>query len=211
MRRGTGSKIGFILFGLILFLTSGSSFYYSNRAYLNTVQIRKEQLKKVSFLDRNELNRIVYRMALTSSRKEVSAFFDEYTKDRLVTEAILSAAIINDTPIMISFALVWKESQFDQHAVGKNAKSADYGLWQLNSLTFYKLSKKQMFDPMTNSKLGAEYLRKKYDEHLRWEKALLAYNCGGISKVPETSINYLCDVLKLEEDISLDFIQRFLA
>ena len=210
MKRPIGKGIFIVLFGLLLLFVSSSSFFYAHKTYLATQDIRKEQAK-THFLTREELNNIVLRLCMTKARNQIDSFFDELTKDRLVTEAILSASIMNDTPIMLSFALVWKESQFDPHAVGQNVHSTDYGLWQLNSITFYKLSQKQMFDPMNNCKLGAQYLRSRYDEHLAWEKAILSYNCGGISSVPEATVNYLCDVLKLEEDLSSMFIQRFLS
>jgi soluble lytic murein transglycosylase-like protein len=185
--------------------------YHSYLSYLNIKQIEKNQQREAYFIAREELNDVIYRLCMTGARNDINQFFDSYTHDRLITEAILSNAIVNDVPIMLAFAMVNKESQFNPRAVGRNSNSIDYGLWQLNSITFYKTPEKQMFDVMNNCRLGAQYLRSKYNDHLRWEKAILAYNCGSITRVPESSISYLCDILKLEEDISEQFIQKFLS
>jgi soluble lytic murein transglycosylase-like protein len=82
-------------------------------------------------------------------------------------------------PKAVVFALVEVESQFNPRAVGSNATSSDYGLFQLNSITYANYTPDQLLHPDNNVALGLYHLYQEL-ERFEWdtERAVKAYNAG---------------------------------
>jgi soluble lytic murein transglycosylase-like protein len=113
-------------------------------------------------------------------------------------------------PRSLVFALVATESQFVSHAVGRNPVSKDYGLFQLNSVTYSAYSVTQLLDENVNISLGLKHL---YDEMKRFdwdmELAVKAYNAGPYrvrkGTEPESTKRYSQKVLTQKENYDIMF------
>lgn len=84
--------------------------------------------------------------------------------------------IYNVSPVL-AIAVAQTESGMDVNAVGP---TYDIGLFQLNRHTFRKYTKKQLFDPETNIRLGIEYLAIVKDTSIPREgfEWVINYNLG---------------------------------
>ncbi|MBO5288586.1 MAG: transglycosylase SLT domain-containing protein [Spirochaetales bacterium] len=100
-----------------------------------------------------------------------------------------------DTSLLV--ALMKTESNFNPNAINYNYNgSVDRGLCQLNSKTFPNLSKKDFYDPETNIKTAAAFLRwcMENSNH-NLVKALAYYNAGWGNvtneNVGDLTLNYI--------------------
>ena len=114
-------------------------------------------------------------------------------------------------PFLVA-GLIRQESRFDKEAV---SSAGALGLMQLMPRTARllarnrRLSKKQIFQPETNIKLGVQYLAqliKKFNGDV--EKAVAAYN-GGDTRVARWSKKYPSDIPKFVENIPLEQTRNF--
>ena len=100
-----------------------------------------------------------------------------------------------DTSLLV--ALMKTESNFNPNAINYNYNgSVDRGLCQLNSKTFPNLSKKDFYDPETNIRIAASFLRwclENSDYNL--VRALAYYNAGWGNvtneNVGDLTLNYI--------------------
>lgn len=98
--------------------------------------------------------------------KQNAVFAIKYSRDNEIETSLL-------------VAVMRAESYFDPDAVNYNATSVDRGLCQLNSLTFHFLTENEAFDPETNIKIGAAFLKWCLTENQgNIVKALAYYNAG---------------------------------
>lgn len=93
------------------------------------------------------------------------------------------------------FSLVKNESQFNPNAIGINSTSSDYGLFQLNSITYPNLTTEELLDIDNNITLGIFHLFTEL-RRFNWdiELSVKSYNAGPSrvisGNVPESTKRY---------------------
>lgn len=141
---------------------------------------------------------------LVSSPELVYEFYDGYTRNREVTEAIIQIAIEKNVPVNRAFGIAYAESEFNPRAVNgrHNANGTrDWGLFQLNDGHRPSWSQEDFFNIRANAREGLSYFKQcieTYDGIV----AVAAYN-RGISGVREgvsmAVLLYVNKVLRFEE------------
>jgi soluble lytic murein transglycosylase-like protein len=143
-------------------------------------------------------------------RPVVLEFYSHLTASATVAQAILTACDDLGVAPSLAFALAWNESQFNPLATNYNEASVDRGLFQLNSRTFPKLTKKAFFDPDTNAHLGLKYLKNVLDKLGTPAKALGYYNAGiGLltdRPLPRSTQSYIVRILEDQKSMDSDAI-----
>lgn len=145
------------------------------------------------------------------SRLAVEGFYEEVAGDSQVSRAILKYADHYDIPLPLAFALAWGESEFYTLAFNRNPGSVDRGLFQLNSLTFPKLTADEFYDPELNARLGLRHLRFCLDESSSELVALAMYNAGArkVRKgTPYSTLNHIARILDCREALEKDFLHE---
>jgi len=149
----------------------------------------------------------LYREDVT--HKKVEEFFVQLTGSPEIALPILYHADRNDLSLSLVFSLAWVESKFTPSAENWNHKSVDRGLFQLNSNSFYHLTREDFFDPEINASHGTEYLKfcLKYAPNERL--ALAAYNAG-LSRVksgdiPKSTQEYVRKVIAYKRALESRF------
>ena len=144
-------------------------------------------------------------------RDDVEAFFSSMTRSPQIASEILIRAAEFDIPPALAFALAWEESRYNPQAVSKkNANgSVDRGLFQLNNLSFPKLSESELFDPGTNSFYGMSHLRWCLDAGGSELVGLAIYNAGSTrintDQTPLKTLSYASRILDFKERIEESF------
>ena len=98
-------------------------------------------------------------------------------------------------PRTVIFALVKNESSFIPTAIGRNSTSLDYGLFQLNTITYSHLDPSDLMVVENNVKLGIYHLYSEL-QNFNWsiELAVKAYNAGPSrvrnGRVPQSTMAY---------------------
>ena len=166
-----------------------------------------EESKNMLFLSRQEIFNKINELIKNDSEK-VFTFYDQYTKNREVTEYIINTAKVNNIPYNILFAHCWAESRFKINAKNVSNKngSRDYGLFQLNNRSFPQYSETYLMNPLNNSRIAGGILRENFEKYHSWEEAILAYNCGKPYNCPEMTINYLIKILEYECELNKKII-----
>lgn len=124
----------------------------------------------------------------------------------MITPFLLSLIIhystIYGVDPVLSIAVAEHESGFNVNCV---SQTSDVGLFQLNTRTFCRYTKKQLLDPKLNIKLGIEYLALQRDlspfhKGFTW---LNSYNVGPVAntyKHPE-KFKYYMEVKKIYDEL----------
>jgi soluble lytic murein transglycosylase-like protein len=98
-------------------------------------------------------------------------------------------------PKTLIFALVKNESNFYPNAIGRNSTSSDYGLFQLNSITYAHIDPRELLKVENNMSLGIYHLYGEL-ENFNWNisSAVKAYNAGPSrvrnGNVPQSTLVY---------------------
>lgn len=151
---------------------------------------------------------VLYRNGAT--RDAVVEFFVRETGSEQVAIPLLYHAEQNDVPVLLAFALAWKESRYNPRAVNANARSVDRGLLQLNDQSFPHLAEEDFFHSETNASYGMEYLSYAIARGGTVSEALLIYNAG-ISRflrghVPQSTAVYIREVTWYMEQLERRFV-----
>jgi soluble lytic murein transglycosylase-like protein len=118
---------------------------------------------------------------------------------------IISFALIYDIPVSLLFSVISVESDFDPMATNKNPNgSYDYGLMSLNSKTFKKFTKEQLYEVETNIRLGSEHLLMLKNRYKSWGEAVIHYN-GLYTK---GAGSYMVRVLEKEREFERMFNEK---
>lgn len=144
------------------------------------------------------------------SKDSVKAFYNNVTKNKEVTNAILTYADKNDIPLSLAFALAYTESRFKTRAVGHNTNgTTDRGLFQLNSSSFPQLSEEDFFDPYTSAKYGLAHLKYCIRSGGNYISALAMYNAGqgrvSSNKTPQMTLNYIGNIINYQISLEQQF------
>ena len=150
----------------------------------------------------------LYRKA--RSKAAVEWFYLHVTGNRNVTNAILREANKNDIPLSLAFALAYVESRFKPNAINKNSNSSiDRGLFQLNSLSFPKLTEEEFYDPEVSAKYGLQHLRYCLNVGGKEVTALAMYNAGTVrvkkNNTPKSTLNYVDSIMRYKASLEESF------
>jgi len=143
-------------------------------------------------------------------RPLVVEYYAELTGDRPVALAILETCDELSVDPSLAFSMAWNESKFNPKAVSYNPTTIDRGLFQLNSRTFSRLSRKTVFDARSNAKQGLAFYKNAY-AHLKSEEKALGYYNSGIGlltdrSLPRSTQAYVKKVLADRERMDRDAI-----
>ncbi|MBP7264300.1 MAG: lytic transglycosylase domain-containing protein [Spirochaetia bacterium] len=143
------------------------------------------------------------------------AFFSALTGSQQVAKAILDAAVDQNVPPALAFALAYEESHYKTAAVGHNADSVDRGLFQLNSKSFPSLSSKDFFDPVTNAEHGVSHLAYFLKAGGNEVAALAMYNAGQtrVSRggTPRKTLDYIFRITNYRANLEALFEAQVVA
>ncbi len=180
-------------------------------AVVNSVAVTRQPL-----LSENRNIKVVLDESIVrGDESKIYDFYDKIIGDRKLTYLIVSTAILNDIPINYFVALCYTESRFNVNAVGKNINkegvitSYDYGLFQLNSITFADYTKAYLMMPENNIRLAAQHLRMKYEKYKNWYEAIICYNAGNTEVVYNTSVKHFISVLTKNDELTAKFESEF--
>ena len=164
-----------------------------------------------------ETNDIVLKYFRDIEYKEwVVDFFAGICSSGEIALAVLENSDKFNIPPALAFALSWEESRFNPQAVNRNNRngSVDYGLFQLNNLSFPNLELSAFYDVQTNAYYGLAHLRYCLDSGSSEVSALAMYNAGyGRIKstgAPEVTLNYISRILENQRKIESQFHSRLI-
>ena len=167
--------------------------------------------EKLVYIQRYAVNDIIEHYMESGRSDQVYSFYNRYTGSRNITLLILTAAISQNIPVNLLFAVAQKESQYNPNALNPYDHNGtfDIGLFQVNTGTFRGYTRKQLFSPPTNVRLATVYLRHLYDKYDSWVKALCVYNGGTVDGVKDQVLTYLSDTLRIESQLNEQFVAAF--
>lgn len=140
-------------------------------------------------------------------RERVVEFFSEIIRSRDLAVIILTNADAFNISPSLAFALCWKESRFNPRAVNRKNRngSIDRGLFQLNSISFPKLTEEAFFDPGLNVYYGMAHLRWCLDTGGSVVSGLAMYNAGtnrvNTGGTPKKTLDYVSHILMIQAGI----------
>lgn len=134
--------------------------------------------------------------------KLIIEYYSDIIGNKQIASHVIKYSKLNDIDASLLAAVINVESSFNPKAVNKNKNgSMDRGLCQLNNKTFKNLSVNEFYNPETNIKHGANFLKWcTVESKNNVVKALAYYNAGignvSRKKVGESTLNYINKVLK---------------
>lgn len=211
-----------LLFGVIVLVATFSVWMLAKNATLTVstarpIKVLENATRKVIlqekfvYVHRYAVNKIVQTYMENGKSDEVLSFYTRLTGDKHVALLFLTAALSQDIPVNLFFALGKEESRFNPNAINKwdDNGTKDYGLTQLNSGTFSEETSAELLDPENNVRLGSTYLRKLYSQYHTWLFALVAYNGGVVNGVLQPSLQYASNILEIESQFDQEFASAF--
>jgi hypothetical protein len=148
-------------------------------------------------------------------RDDVVEFFSIITHSKDLAAIMLTNANEFGIPPSLAFALCWEESCYNPLAVNSKNRNAsiDRGLFQLNNVSFPKLSEDDFYNPSINAYYGMAHLRWCLDLGGSEVAALAMYNAGTTrvrsGGTPKNTLDYISRILdnqrKIEDLFSLVF------
>ena len=162
-----------------------------------------------------DVNTAIIEMIQDGKESEVYDFYDSTVGNRRLTVLLVSTALLYKIPVNYFVALAYTESRFDPDAVNVNRDadgnilSYDYGLFQLNSLTFPQYIKEYLYIPENNARLAAQYLTERFAKYGNWYETIISFNAGGTLYVKNKSIKHLVSVLSMNETLDNKFVEEF--
>lgn len=156
---------------------------------------------------KNDIGLLLYRNPGT--RSSVVDFYTQLTGSAAIANIIIKVASRYNVPLSLAFALAWKESRFSPEAVNYNGDSIDRGLYQLNSLSFPRLTPAEFYNPQINAERGLSYLSACLKNGGNEIVGLAMYNAGVTTVVangtPQMTLDYISTILSYEDAIIADF------
>ena len=217
-QRSKGAVFLCAAFSLVLLLLSSCT-----QASSRDMQIDSEVLALVtnterlpeSIEEKSTADTIALYYSKSETKPIVVDFFAELTDSKPIAIAILDNAVKQRVPTSLAFALAYEESRFNPKAVNINDNTVDRGLFQLNSLTFPKMTEQQAFDPQYNAKEELKYLKHALDTTGNEVAALAMYNAGKTrvaqKGAPVKTLDYISRILTYEKNISSLFTAKVVA
>lgn len=201
-------KLKIIMLLIVFFGIVSASFSPLVFTYLfkETVSQRISTLEEKDYIIQNiivdsimesSVNRDIEQHLKDGKGESIYKFYDRITGYRDITYRIIEQCLYFDVPINIALALCYEESRFyiyAENGIHNKDGSADYGLFQLNSYVYSEYEKEYLMDINNNIRFGIQHLRSDYEEYGDWFKAVIAYNSGSISDVPESTIHHMAKI-----------------
>jgi len=193
----------------IVFLLINFMFFFSlNKDFDKKIMLINDVANTYQNISREQINSFIKEQIKQDKIKDVINFYNNSVNNYEITYAIINNALQYKIPVNLLFGLIKHESGFNPKTKGaKNANgSFDFGLMQLNSITYQKLILKNgidyVLDPFENLKLGCQHLVDCYDTYENWELALISYNAGNIKNQPVyfKTLLYLSKILSYEKE-----------
>lgn len=129
--------------------------------------------------------------------------FTNITRNSKIAETILDAALSNNVPVNVAFAIAWQESRFNSQAINENGNGTiDNGLFQINE---YYHPAVDAHDIVEASHYAMEYLNIQYRRFDSWDIAIVLYNAGNVENLSDHSMRYLASVLEKENEYNERF------
>jgi soluble lytic murein transglycosylase-like protein len=141
-----------------------------------------------------------------STQKAVLSLFSVLIGSEELASAILTGAGSFNISPGLAFALCWEESRYNPLAVNRKNRNAsiDRGLFQLNSLSFPKLTEADFFNPYKNAYYGMSHLRWCIDAGGSEIAGLAMYNAGTnrvrSGGTPKITLDYISRILNLKRN-----------
>jgi soluble lytic murein transglycosylase-like protein len=142
-------------------------------------------------------------------------FFVELTRNEEIALTTLYYTNYYEVSPVLAFSVAYHESRFLPTAVNQNPTSIDRGVFQLNNLSFPRLSEVDFFNIGVNIRHGIS--------HLDWclsvvdtvEEALGVYNAG-LSRIrrgeyPATTLVYIRRIMNYRETLERELVQYVAA
>jgi soluble lytic murein transglycosylase-like protein len=106
-----------------------------------------------------------------------------------------------NVPITLALAVAFNESSFNRKCISYNKQSADIGLFQLNTKSYNKYTRKELLHLETNIKFGISHIAYALNRNNgNVSKALATYNAGHsrvlANKIPVSTKEYIDKVIK---------------
>ena len=154
-----------------------------------------------SGLEINQSHRNLIYESHFESWDSLYTLYNTFIKNEFITSTIVDYSHFFEVPVHKMIAMAFVESCFNPKAINRSNGngSKDYGLFQLNSKTFYEYDQAYLMDVETNVHFAVQHLLGEYEKYESWEKAVIAYNAGNVSKVFQSSIDYFLKVQKYEK------------
>jgi len=160
-------------------------------------ETRYIEIRDKPYYQREEINQIIRDKIDQGAIDRIVSIYAEVCGDPGLAHMITSFSIIYDIPVSLLFAIISVESSFDPNAINRNANGTlDFGLMALNSKTFKRYTREQLYDVRTNLRLGCEHLvwlKKKYGS---WGIVVIRYN----GRYEKGADEYLVKVFEKERD-----------
>ena len=164
----------------------------------------------ISFSSGIDVNKFIMEMEERNRMEEIYVFYDQYTRNRNITELLIEKAIEKEIPVNKLFALSNIESSFIPESINKNINnSIDYGLFQLNSKSFPHYSSSDLLNIHMNVDLATDFIKNKYEYYGNWEETFIAYNAGNTNKVHNSTIKYFVKLQECENKIDKNMNNYF--
>jgi hypothetical protein len=177
---------------------------------------------KFQFFHGSQLNDELWEMIKIGQYDRIIKFFDGYTNNKLVSEAILNETLKQGVVVTQGFSLCWGESNYMPKAYHENIEkgavvSIDRGLFQLNNANRRKWSVDDFYDIKKNTHEGIATLK---DDLLAYDDAqilgIAGFNAGKLNIVDGIrflTLNHISHIVEYERDMEIDlnyFINDFI-
>lgn len=200
---------------VLSFVTIGAAFafVYTTRQYEQKIEQISDQISSRSsmYLHGTLLTDYVESMIVTGKSEKIFKFYDQFTKNRVLSFLLISNAISNNLPIDLVMAVAHEESEYCVNCEHKNKNgSIDYSVMQLNSKTFFMYTREYLMIPSNNIRLGVNKLREDYEKYSgSLLKSLIVYNSGDLNGVSSDTVTYADDILQYESYLDKVFNEDF--
>ena len=140
--------------------------------YTKTVEVMEKP-----YFQRTEINDAIKKIIEGGEMNRILQVYSNVCGNSNLAHLITSFGLIYDIPLSLLYGIIEIESGFNPAAVHKNGDGTiDRGLMGLNSRTFSRYSKEQLYDIETNLRLGCEHLMLLKNKYKVWGKAVIRYN-----------------------------------
>jgi hypothetical protein len=171
------------------------------------------KLYQFQFYHGADLNEILWDITKAGDYDKVVKFFDSYTKNHSVSEAILNETLKQNVVVTQGFSLCWGESTYDPKAYHENkingvVVSIDRGLFQLNNTNRRKWTIEDFYDIQKNTHEGVATLK---DDLLAYDSAqvlsIAGFNAGKyniVDGIRFLTLNHISHIVEYERNMEID-------
>lgn len=144
----------------------------------------------------------------------VIKYLEDEIGDRSIATWLADYCMYYEVNPFLAVSLMRVESEYTDRAISRPNQNGtrDYGLFQLNSSVYRRLTVRELLNPKNNIRLGVSHLAKDLKSQPSVVQALYAYNAGPSrvreGKIPATTLSYANKILSLKNEHFNKFIFR---